>query len=201
MQEYGSGGEDTLQTEAMRKLFVGGLNRDTTENSFNEYFSQYGSILDSVIITDPTTQQSRGFGFITYENSDSVQEVFKTKPHTLDGKEIDVKRAMPREFNTPGAHSKTTRLFIGGFKGLDFDPNELRDYIESRHSTEYGRLENIDFLKDKETNQNKGFGFLDCSDTDFADRLAISESSFTLKGRQMSIKKAEPKDGSGKDFF
>lgn len=184
----------------MRKLFVGGLNRETSESSFNEYFSHFGTILDSVIITDPNTHQSRGFGFITYENSNSVQEVFKSKPHTLDGKQIDVKRAMPREFNTPGAHSKTTRLFIGGFKGLELEPEELREYIESRHPTEYGTLENIDFLKDKETDQNKGFGFLDCSDTDFADRLAISESSFTLKGRQMSIKKAEPKDGSGKNM-
>lgn len=181
----------------MRKLFVGGLKRDTTDQEFKDYFSTFGHIIDSVIITDPNTQQSRGFGFITYENSDAVQEVFKSKPHDLGGKTIDVKRAMPREFNTPGAHSKTTRLFVGGFKGLDIEPDELRAYIESRHSTDFGRLESIDFLKDKESNQYKGFGFIDCSDTDFADRLAISESSFTLKGRQMSIKKAEPKDGGG----
>lgn len=187
----------------MRKMFIGGLNRNTSEDSFRDFFQQFGETEDCVIITDPNTNTSRGFGFVTYVNSDCVQEVFKNRPHELDAKTLDCKRAMPREFNTPGSHSKTTRLFVGGFKGLDLEPEELKSYIESRHSTEFGTVEKIDFLKDKEHGTNKGFGFIDCSDNDFADRLAISESSFTLKGRKLSIKKAEPKDngeGDGKFF-
>ena len=181
----------------MRKMFIGGLNRETEEPGFREYFQQFGDIDDCVIIRDPNTQTSRGFGFVTFVNSDSVQEVFKTRPHELDGKNVDCKRAMPREFNTPGSHSKTTRLFVGGFKGLDLEPEDLREYLESRHPKDFGSIEKIDFLKDKDKGINKGFGFIDCSDSDFADRLAISESAFTLKGRKLSIKKAEPKEGSG----
>jgi len=199
MAEYGneSGPDDSRQQEAMRKMFIGGLNRDTTEDAFRDFFQQFGSIEDSVIIRDPNSQMSRGFGFVTYENSDSVQEVFKSRPHNLEGKTVDCKRAMPREFNTPSSHSKTTRLFVGGFKGFDLEPAELQEYIESRHPREFGTVEKIDFLKDKESGFNKGFGFIDTSDPDFADRLAISENSFNLKGRKLSIKKAEPKDGSG----
>ena len=192
-----SGQEDSRQQEAMRKMFIGGLNRDTSEDAFRDYFAQFGSIEDSVIIRDPNSQLSRGFGFVTYDNSDSVQEVFKSRPHTLEGKTVDCKRAMPREFNTPSSHLKTTRLFVGGFKGFDLEPAELQEYIESRHPREFGTVEKIDFLKDKESGFNKGFGFIDTSDSDFADRLAISENSFNLKGRKLSIKKAEPKDGSG----
>lgn len=180
----------------MRKMFVGGLNRDTTEETFFNYFGAFGEMVDKVIITDSNTKQSRGFGFITYAISESVEKVFQSRPHMMDGKELDVKRAMPREFNTAGAHAKQKKLFVGGFKGLrDFTPEDLQAYIESRHGP-YGQVESIDFLKNKENNEYKGFGFLLCSTYDFADRLAISENSFTLKGRTMSIKKAEPKEGA-----
>ena len=188
--------EDTRECEAMRKMFVGGINRDTSEETFFDYFSQFGNMVDKVIILDPQTKASRGFGFITYDASDAVENVFQNRPHTVDGKTLDVKRAMPREFNTTTAHAKVSKLFVGGV-GPDLTPEDLQAYIESRHPTTVGTIDKIDLLKDKVTNQNKGFGFIECSSTDFADRLTISEHSFTLKGKTMAIKKAEPKAGEG----
>merc|ERR1719354_776024 len=145
-------------------------------------------------MVDPNTKESRGFGFITYASSDFVEEAFRARPHNLYGKTLDIKRAMPREFNTPGAHSKTKKLFIGGI-GPDLTEDGLRGYIESRHPTNIGRLESIVIMKDRDTGKNKGFGFLECSDNDFADRLAISESECFIQGKKMNIKKAEPKEG------
>merc|ERR1712224_1013559 len=165
-------------------------------DSFTDHFGQYGNMVGKVIIKDPQSRVSRGFGFITYDSSDSVENVFQARPHVIDGKTLDVKRAMPRDYNTTTAHSKVTKLFIGGI-GPDLVPEELQQYIESRHPTSIGTVDKIDFLKDRESNKNKGFGFLECSDTDFADRLTISENSFTLKGRTMSLKKAEPKPSEG----
>ena len=68
-------------------------------------------MVDKVIIKDPTTQTSRGFGFITFDCSDAVEKVFQGRPHNLDGKTLDVKRAMPREFNGTSAHAKV-KYFI-----------------------------------------------------------------------------------------
>jgi len=188
--------EDTRECEAMRKLFVGGLNRTTADEAFFDYFGQFGNMADKVVIKDPLSEASRGFGFITYDCSDAVEKVFQARPHTIDNKTLDVKRAMPREFNGSNAHAKVTKLFVGGV-GPDLTPEDLREYIESRHPTSVGTIDNIDFLKDKTTDQNKGFGFLECSSTDFADRLTISEQHFMLKGKKMAIKKAEPKPGEG----
>lgn len=187
--------QDKRECEAMRKMFVGGLNRDTTKETFEAHFSQYGNILDCVIITDPNTKMSRGFGFVTYQQSESVENCFQNRPHNVDGKTLDTKRAMPREFNTVGAHQRTKKLFIGGFKGANIEPQQIQDYIESRHPPKAGKVELVDLLKDKNTGELKGFGFITTDSEDFADRLAISESSFQLNGRQMSIKKAEPKEG------
>jgi len=41
--------------------------------------------------------RSRGFGFITYKEMEMVDEAQKSRPHRIDAKDVEVKRAMPRE--------------------------------------------------------------------------------------------------------
>ena len=197
---YNSGGEDLRECEAMRKIFVGGLNRNSKDEDFSEVFAQFGTILDSVIIKDPHTKGSRGFGFVTYDTSEAVEKCFQGRPHMLDGKALDTKRAIPREYNTSSAHARTKKLFIGGIS-YEMSPDDIQQYIESRHPRDYGFIEKVDILKDRETGKNKSFGFLYCSTEDFADRLIISEPQFQLNGRNMSIKKAEPKNEGNPSFF
>lgn len=185
--------EDPLESEGMRKMFVGGIDRSTNEQQLGDHFGQYGNIVDKVIIKDPQEQKSRGFGFVTYESHLSVEEAFKSRPHNIDGKELDIKRAIPRDL-PDNAHTKTKKLFVGGV-GEDMTPEDLQEYIESRHPPEFGTILKYDFLKDRVSGKNKGFGFLECSSQEFADRLTICEQDFRYKGKKMGIKKAEPKPG------
>jgi len=41
--------------------------------------------------------RSRGFGFVTFAMSAMLEECLKMRPHVIDGKEVECKRAMPRE--------------------------------------------------------------------------------------------------------
>ena len=43
------------------------------------------------------TFRSRGFGFITYKEAAMVDEAQAHRPHKIDGREVESKRAMPRE--------------------------------------------------------------------------------------------------------
>lgn len=54
----------------VRKLFVGGIGRDVTTDSFHDFFSEFGKVIDSVVMFDRETQKSRGFGFVTFEDPD-----------------------------------------------------------------------------------------------------------------------------------
>ena len=56
---------------------------------------------------DPNTQQSRGFGFVLFEDEHSIDEVAKVPNHSLDGKKIDPKKAERRD----------GKMFVGGVKG------------------------------------------------------------------------------------
>jgi len=192
--------EDPLESEGMRKMFIGGIDRKTTVDQLADHFGQFGTIVDKVIIMDPQDpSRSRGFGFVTYESSSSVEDCFQNRPHNIDGKELDIKRAIPRDL-PENAHTKTKKLFVGGVTE-DMTPDELQEYIESRHPPEYGTILKYDFLKVRETGKNKGFGFLECSSQEFADRLTISEQHFVIKGKKMGIKKAEPKPGEEPQGF
>lgn len=85
------------EAEQYRKLFVGGLSYETTDDGLKAHFEQWGEIEDHVVMKDPNTKRSRGFGFITYSKSHMLDDAQAARPHKLDGREVETKRAMPRE--------------------------------------------------------------------------------------------------------
>ncbi|KAJ0946821.1 putative RNA recognition motif domain, nucleotide-binding alpha-beta plait domain superfamily [Helianthus annuus] len=93
-----------------KKIFVGGLASSVTENDFKNYFEQFGMITDVVVMYDHNTQRPRGFGFITYESEESVDKALQKTFHELNGKMVEVKRAVPKE-SSPGPN----RSQISGF--------------------------------------------------------------------------------------
>ncbi|KAE8637359.1 hypothetical protein CSA_011909 [Cucumis sativus] len=70
-----------------KKIFVGGLASTVTESDFKNV----------VVMYDHNTQRPRGFGFITYESEESVEKVLYKTFHELNGKMVEVKRAVPKE--------------------------------------------------------------------------------------------------------
>ncbi|KAF4381237.1 hypothetical protein G4B88_015503 [Cannabis sativa] len=84
-----------------RKIFVGGLASTVTESDFKKYFDQFGMITDVVVMYDHNTQRPRGFGFITYDSEEAVDRVLHKTFHELNGKMVEVKRAVPKELS-PG---------------------------------------------------------------------------------------------------
>ncbi|CAH3120387.1 unnamed protein product [Porites lobata] len=78
------------------KMFVGGLSWETTAEGLQAYFSKYGDLKECLVMRDPNTKQSRGFGFVTFEDPASVDSVLKAGPHELDHKKIDPKIAVPK---------------------------------------------------------------------------------------------------------
>lgn len=80
-----------------KKIFVGGLSHETGEEDFMQYFRSFGAVVDCVIMCDPHTRKPRGFGFITYDSIESVDRVCSSKFHDLNGKRVEVKRAIPQD--------------------------------------------------------------------------------------------------------
>nr|KAG5691711.1 hypothetical protein BaRGS_029476 [Batillaria attramentaria] len=61
---------DPLNQQSVKKMFVGGLKDDTTEEQIRECFS--GNITEVEMIKDKMTGKSRGFCFVTFDDTDTV---------------------------------------------------------------------------------------------------------------------------------
>ena len=114
--------QENLEPEHLRKLFIGGLDYHTTDESLKSYFEQFGEIVDVIVMKDPQTKRSRGFGFVAFSQSYMVDEAQKNRPHKIDGRTVDTKRAVPRdEINRPEAGAVVKKLFVGGIKDITED--------------------------------------------------------------------------------
>ncbi|KAL2454392.1 P-loop containing nucleoside triphosphate hydrolase superfamily protein [Abeliophyllum distichum] len=80
-----------------KKIFVGGLSADLTKEEFQRYFEKFGRTTDVVVMYDNVTHRPRGFGFITFDSEDCVEEVMQKNFHELSGKLVEVKRAVPKD--------------------------------------------------------------------------------------------------------
>jgi RNA recognition motif-containing protein len=81
------------------KLFVGGLSPDTTSADLRAAFAKFGELVDAAVINERATNQSRGFGFVTYATSTASDAAMKEMNGVeLDGRTIKVNRAEEPRF-------------------------------------------------------------------------------------------------------
>lgn len=79
-----------IQKYQQGKLFIGGLHVDTDKDSLREYFETYGTVVDAVVMSDPHTKNSRGFGFITYDDAANAKSCLDSCPHVVDDKQVSL---------------------------------------------------------------------------------------------------------------
>ena len=88
-----------------KKLFVGNLSFQTTENDITDAFAQYGAVEAVSIITDRDTGRSKGFGFVTMSEEDAEKAIAQLNGSQLDGRALTVNEAKPmvkRDFGGGG---------------------------------------------------------------------------------------------------
>lgn len=78
-------------------IFVSNINYATKEESLHDLFSEFGEVSSAKIITDRETGRSRGFGFVEMGDEDGKNAVEALNGRELDGKQLNISEAKPRE--------------------------------------------------------------------------------------------------------
>jgi len=93
----------TVKHHMSNKLFVGNLSFDTTENDLQDAFAAHGTVTETNLMMDRTTNRSRGFGFVTMSTAEEAEKAIQAlNGSQLSGRALTVNIARPREDRPPG---------------------------------------------------------------------------------------------------
>jgi len=176
------------------KLFVGGVSWQTSDDGLRYYFEKYGKLIDVATMKDKFSGQPRGFGFVQFEDPSVIDKVL-AEQHTLDGRTLDIKKAIsrvdaPRGSASAGPSSssrlESKKIFVGGLD-LSVTEEDFKEYF-----SKFGEITDAVVMVDKETGRSRGFGFISYS-SDQAVRDVIRDNH-EIKGKFVEVKQAEPRE-------
>jgi len=89
--------EAIAKKDRPKKIYVAGLSKATSAEELRNYFASFGSVSECYIQKDRVSGESRGFGFVSFDSSDSVDKVLRISTHKVGDKFVDCKVAIPKD--------------------------------------------------------------------------------------------------------
>ena len=103
--------------QMVKKLYVGGLSWDTTDEQLGAAFAQAGAVVSAIVIKDKFSGRSKGFGFVEMEEAEANAAIEMWNGKDLDGRNITVNEARPMEDRPPRRDNFSRGGSTGGSRG------------------------------------------------------------------------------------
>ncbi|KAL0137297.1 hypothetical protein V8B55DRAFT_1527123 [Mucor lusitanicus] len=196
--------------EELFKVFVGNLSFSTTDESLEAFFSQAGKVLETII--SKQGRRPRGYGFVGYGTAAEAEKaIANLDKKELDGREISVQLAKPREPKPAGEKKKKKRNNKKSRKAADEGtPSEGSvDPISSVETskevpTEPKPKTTVDGLSElfkayqvestlvaiKRNGGSKGYGFVELKTVDEMNKVLKEFGEVEIDGRVLHISAA-----------
>jgi len=189
------------------ELFVRNLAWKTDENSLEQFFSNYGTILSKKVLTDRNTGKPRGLGFVEFSSREEAQAALNDADNlNIDGRVVQVTFSDEKPERT-GGNNNNNQGYQGGqsqksnyqgekftiFVGnLSFKSNEnsVKKFFSS-----CGNVVDCRIAKNEE-GKMKGFAHVDFDSAE-AVESAKKLAGTQLDGREVRVDASTPKQGGG----
>ncbi|KAK8688024.1 hypothetical protein V6N13_086813 [Hibiscus sabdariffa] len=177
---------EVFQERQKRKefeVFVGGLDKDATEDDIRKVFSQVGEVVEVRLMMNPQTKKNKGFAFLRFATIEQAKRAFRElKNPVINGKQCGV---------TPSQDSDT--LFLGNICRT-WTKEALKGKLK-----QYGvdNVEDLTLVEDSNNEgMNRGFAFLE-----FASRSDAMDAFKHLQRRDVLFGVDRPAKVSFADSF
>ncbi|EUB57180.1 Heterogeneous nuclear ribonucleoprotein A1 [Echinococcus granulosus] len=171
---------NTTVQKSRVKLYVGGLRPNHTEGQLRRHFAQYGTVTDFHIVRDPKTDESKCFGFVTFQEETHATRALVDCPHFIEGGPVYVKASIIKtkaekekmavssaaiDMNEKlegtdegsgiggGQEVDKLRLFVGSLS-----PSTTQQALKE-HFSHYGNVTRVDVILERESGKPRGIAF------------------------------------------
>jgi len=168
-------------------FFPQNLDKAIDNKGLYETFSSFGNILSCKVATD-ATGQSKGYGFVQYDNEESAQKAIeKLNGMLLNDKQVYVGpflRRQERENTTDKA--KFTNVYVKNLAESTTDEDLTRIFGE------YGKITSAVVMRDPD-GKSKCFGFVNFENSDDAAKAVEALNGQIFDGKEWYVGKAQKK--------
>jgi len=177
-----------MVSEDDRKMFVGGLDWNTSESGLSDYFGTFGELESVSLKTDRDTGRSKGYAFIVFANAEDLDTVVAKGTHTIDGRRVE-----PSKANKKPAGQRC-KVFVGGLK------SQLTEDDIRNHFLQFGAIEELALPIDKMTQTRKAFGFVTFEEEAPVTSL-LRDPKQWINDVEVEVKRATPRSSGGGGGF
>lgn len=177
----------TLGEITSGKVFIGGLSQVTNQDSLLAAMQVYGEVTEVMVMFDKLTEKSRGFGFVTFADANTVHTCLQIPGLEVDGKVVEIKPAQEKTPSGPPGKPQpaSLKIFVGGLASATTEQS-LEAYF-----SQFGALTQVTIMMDRETGRSRGFGFVEYTAFD-AVSAVIANNSHQVDGKWVECKCAVP---------
>ncbi|KAI3853070.1 hypothetical protein MKX03_020065 [Papaver bracteatum] len=182
-------GQHSAERNQDATAYVGNLDPQVSEELLWELFVQAGPVVNVYVPKDRVTNLHQGYGFVEFRSEEDADYAIKTlNMIKLHGKPIRVNKAsQDKKSLDVGAN-----LFVGNLD-TDVDEKLLYDTFSA-----FGAIvSNPKIMRDPETGNSRGFGFISYDSFDTSDAAIEAMNGQYLCNRQITVSYAYKKDTKG----
>jgi len=111
------------------KVFCGGLPWEVDNVRLKQVFSEFGPVMDAIVVYDKETGRSRGFGFVTFSDEADAQRMIQEGSVEVDGRTVRIDHANDKKQSFGGARDG------GGDRGGFRDEPRFEERRNGRRSS------------------------------------------------------------------
>ncbi|KAL7598149.1 uncharacterized protein LOC111915649 [Lactuca sativa] len=182
-------GQHSAERNQDATAYVGNLDPQATEELLWELFVQAGPVVNVYVPKDRVTNLHQGYGFVEFRSEEDADYAIKVlNMIKLYGKPIRVNKAsQDKKSLDVGAN-----LFVG-----NLDPDVDEKLLYDTFSAFGVIVTNPKIMRDPETGNSRGFGFISYDSFEASDAAIESMNGQYLCNRQITVSYAYKKDTKG----